>query len=126
MKWLIGALALFWTAGAARVTHDALLAVGLNDSAATLVALAATGPDAIRDRLNGAATPAAHLLRETGELIHVSDRVNPDTGALGRDGRITQVTWQQATDQATIALDNTRSNFDNLLARLAVVQGAGQ
>lgn len=83
-----------------------------------------TGPDAIRDRTSGQPVPPHQLLRDTGELIHFADRINPDTGAMGRDARITQVTYRPDQDQATITLDNTRSDLDALLSRLAVVQGA--
>lgn len=84
-----------------------------------------TGPDAVRDRTSGQPVPLHQLLRDTGELIHFADRINPDTGAMGRDARITAVTYKPDTDQATITLDNTRSDLDALLSRLAVVQGAG-
>jgi len=84
-----------------------------------------TGPDAVRDRTSGQPVPPHQLLRDTGELIHFADRINPDTGAMGRDARITAVTYKPDTDQATITLDNTRSDLDALLSRLAVVQGAG-
>lgn len=83
-----------------------------------------TGPDAVRDRTSGQPVPLHQLLRDTGELIHFADRINPDTGAMGRDARITAVTYKPDTDQATITLDNTRSDLDALLSRLAVVQGA--
>lgn len=83
-----------------------------------------TGPDAIRDRTSGQPVPPHQLLRDTGELIHLSDRVNPDTGGIGRDARITSVTYRPESETATVALDNTRSDLDALLSRLAVVQGA--
>ena len=57
---------------------------------------------------------------ETGELIHFSDRVDPDSGAIGRNGRIASVTYNPATDVATVALDNSRADFDALMARLAI------
>ena len=85
--------------------------------------LTATGPQAIRDRLTGLPVQPAQLLCETGELIHFSDRIHPDTGAVGRDGRIAAVTYNPLTDTATITLDNNRADFDALMARLAITGG---
>jgi len=82
--------------------------------------LTATGLQAIRDRLTGLPVPPAQLLMETGELIHFSDRVDPDTGGIGRNGRIASVSYNPATDVATVALDNSRADFDALMARLAI------
>lgn len=85
--------------------------------------LTATGPQAIRDRLTGLPVSPAQLLSETGELIHFSDRIDPDTGGMGRNGRIASVSYNPATDVATVALDNNRADFDALMARLAITGG---
>lgn len=86
--------------------------------------LTITGPNALRDRTSGTPIPPAALLRETGELIHFADRIDPDTGGVGRDGRIVSVTYRPDLDQAVIELDNSRADFDQLMSRLAVIQGA--
>jgi len=86
--------------------------------------LTITGPNALRDRTSGTPIPPATLLRHTGELIHFADRIDPDTGGVGRDGRIVNVTYRPDLDQAVIELDNSRADFDQLLSRLAVIQGA--
>lgn len=78
-----------------------------------------TGEDALRNRLTGQPVPLAALLRDTGELLELTDRPDPDTGATTRKGRITTVSYVPALDQATVALDSTRANLDNLLNRLA-------
>ena len=79
-----------------------------------------TGQDSLRDRLTGQPVPLQQLLADTGEIIHFPDRGNPDTGAVGRDGRITAVQYNPATDTATVTLDNNRADFDALMSRLAV------
>lgn len=79
-----------------------------------------TGQDSLRDRLTGQPVPLQQLLADTGEIIHFPDRGNPDTGAVGRDGRITAVQYNPATDTATVTLDNDRADFDALMSRLAV------
>jgi hypothetical protein len=61
------------------------------------------------------------LLTDTGELIRFSDRVDPDTGALGRDGRIASVSYDHSTETATVAIDNERRNFEAMLARLSAL-----
>ena len=47
---------------------------------------------------------------------------NPDTGALGREGRIAKVTYTHATDSAALDIDSTAGSFDALNARLAITQ----
>jgi hypothetical protein len=84
-----------------------------------------TGDGAARDIRTGASVPPAHLLLMTGDLLRLSDRVDPDAGGHGRDGRIAEVTWTPATDSATVALDSRRTNHEALLSRLSVVVGGG-
>ena len=74
-------------------------------------------------RQSGQPVPAARLLRETGQLIHFSDRVDPVSGANGVNGRITEVRWSAESDTAEVTLDNSRMNFEVLLSRIAVAQG---
>lgn len=84
------------------------------------------GDEAVRDRLSGTPVPCDQLLLDTGQLLHFSDRVHPDSGGIGRDGRMVNVTYDHNKNEVSVALDNTRSNFEALLARLAVVTGGAQ
>ena len=59
----------------------------------------------------------SELLQATGELISVGHRVNPDTGANTRDGRIAQVSYDHNSRTASVSLDNSRKAFDTILAR---------
>lgn len=97
----------------------------LTDHAATPFrgSLTLTGRQAIRNRLSGQPVPLHQLLADTDELISLTDRVNPDDGTVGRAARISEVTYRPAEDVATVTLDNTRSDFDALLARLQVAGG---
>ena len=83
-----------------------------------------SGQGALRERLTGQPVAPADLLRRTGELLHFSDRVDPDTGACGRNGRITAVTYTPATDESMLTLDSSRTEFDALLTRHAAVTGS--
>jgi hypothetical protein len=83
-----------------------------------------TGPGACRDLLTGANVPPERLLLRTTELLRMSDAIDPDTGALGRDARIAAVTYDLASDTATVSLDNTDSNFEAFLARAALLSGS--
>lgn len=85
-----------------------------------------TGHGAVRDILTGTPLPVDALLDMTGELIRFTDRIDPDSGAVGRDARIAEVAIDPDTEEATVTLDNTRAGFDALLARLDVVLGQNQ
>lgn len=85
-----------------------------------------TGPDSIRDIRTGKPVPPDQMLTSTGQMLRFSDRVDPDTGAFGRDGRIAAASYDPSTDTATVTIDSSRAAFDALLARLAVVTGAGR
>jgi len=80
-----------------------------------------TGP--VREILTGRTVPPDELLARTGELMLFHDRIDPDTGATGRVGRIVQVTYDYEQDQATVAIDTTSSNFEALLQRLGAISG---
>ena len=85
-----------------------------------------TGHGAVRDIRTGTPLPVDALLDMTGELIRFADRIDPDTGAVGRDARIAEVSVDPDTEEATVTLDNSRAGFDALLARLDVVLGQNQ
>lgn len=79
-------------------------------------AITATSAD-VRNVLSGKAVHPSHILREVGQLVRLAHRVDPDTGALGRDGQIASVTYTHARREARIELDSDRRNFEALLAR---------
>ena len=85
-----------------------------------------TGHGSVRDILTGMPLPVDALLGMTGEMIRFTDRIDPDTGAVGRDARIAEVSIDPDTEEATVTLDNSRAGFDALLARLDVVLGQNQ
>lgn len=82
-----------------------------------------TGP--VEHIATGARVPPERLLMLTGELLQFDGQVNPDTGATTRDGRISQVTYTPADDTAKVTIDDSRTDVDALLSRLAVVTGGG-
>lgn len=83
-----------------------------------------TGP--ARHILTGQPVQPEALLDKTDHLIRLSDRIDPDTGAVGRDVRIAEVSVRPETREATVQLDSTRGGFDALLSRLEVVLGQGR
>lgn len=85
--------------------------------------LVVVGNGRARRAPSGAGMTAAELLTMTGELVRMRHLVDPDTGKLGRVGRIAQVTYDADTNTATLDIDSQSANFEALLARLAVVTG---
>jgi hypothetical protein len=66
----------------------------------------------------------SELLNNTTELIRLSHLIDPDTGAVGRDGIIESVSYSEETETASVQLDNDRNSFEQLLQRMAVVVGS--
>lgn len=60
------------------------------------------------------------LLRRGGELLRFGHLTDPQSLAQGRNGRMTTVTYDHASRQATVAIDSTRDDFGTLLGRLGV------
>lgn len=83
----------------------------------------AHGYSAINITTTGEQVPIWVLPTYTTELLRLNNRIDPDTGGLGRDGRIAQVDVDVDAASATIQLDSTRNNFEAYLARLALVTG---
>jgi hypothetical protein len=83
-----------------------------------------TGPTA-REILTSKPVQPEQLGLAVNGLLRFNDRVDPDTGAMGRDGRIAAVNYNFAEDKARVTIDNTSQNFEALLARLAVISGNG-
>ena len=76
-----------------------------------------------REYTDGNTVHPAQLLLRTGELLHLSHRVDPDTGANGRDGRIASVSYDHSQQVASVSIDSQRSRFESLLERLSVITG---
>lgn len=77
----------------------------------------------IRDMDSRAVHPSL-LLLEAGGVLQLSDRIDPDTGAVGRLGQIASVSYDHSNETAQISLDNQRNRIESFLERLAVVTGA--
>lgn len=56
----------------------------------------------------------------TTELVRLAHRVDPDSGGLGRDVRLVDVDYDDDGESAGLSFDNTRTNFEALLARYAL------
>ena len=80
-----------------------------------------TGPTAIRQHATGDPVHPSRLLLQAGELIRLNDRIDPDTGQVGRDARIASVSYDHEAESCTLELDNRRENLQALLARLGTV-----
>jgi hypothetical protein len=80
-------------------------------------------PGGVRRADNGSEPHPAWLLRDTGQVVRCTDRVDPDTGAWGRSGEIDTVTYTAATLTADVAINENRAGLDALLAKYAVVVG---
>jgi hypothetical protein len=78
-----------------------------------------TGATAIRQASTGDAVHPSRLLLEAGEVIRLSDRLDPDTGQLGREARIASVSYDHDAQSVSIELDNRRDNLQTFLNRLA-------
>lgn len=81
------------------------------------------GTDAIRAVQGGTPVHPSRLLTNMGQLVRLSHRVDPDTGGIGRDATMVAASYDHDSGSATVSLDNTRSNFDALLSRLAAING---
>jgi hypothetical protein len=66
----------------------------------------------------------SELLNNTTELIRLAHLIDPDTGAVGRDGIIASASYSEETETANVQLDNDRRSFDQLLQRMQVVTGS--
>lgn len=77
----------------------------------------------LRGVSDGLPRHAFGMLRMTEELMRFSDRTDPDTGALGRDGRIKTVTYTADDERASIGIDNDSRKFEAIAARVAALNG---
>jgi hypothetical protein len=85
-----------------------------------------TGQRACWDARTGAGIHPAHVGRRVNQLMRFEDRIDPDTGGRCRNGQVATVSYVHADSAAEVAIDDTRANFEALLARYAVVMGAGR
>jgi hypothetical protein len=85
--------------------------------------ITAKGRGGVRRWLGDASVPPSELLIHTGEIVHLANQVDPDTGALGRDAPMDSVTWGEDEDTASVTLDAQRDNLAALVARYALVGG---
>jgi hypothetical protein len=79
------------------------------------------GQGGVRRVVGGASVHPAHL--QGGQLVRCSHRIDPDTGAWGREGTIASIQYDHDSLTSTVSLDENREGFEALLSRLAVVQG---
>ena len=108
------------TATTAGILGDAFLAT---HSTTPLKGEVEITPGGAREYTDGSSVHPASLLLRTGEVLHLSHRVDPDTGAVGRDGRIASVSYDHAQQLSRVAIDSQRTRFEALLERLSVVTG---
>ena len=106
---------------AANLIDDTWL--GSHKTAAFRGVVPLTGGMAVRDFRTGANVPLERLLLHTSELVRFSDRLDPDTGGLGRDGRMVDVKYTLASDSAELTIDNSRASFEALMNRYNLLTG---
>ncbi|HWH13279.1 MAG TPA: hypothetical protein VNT51_00925, partial [Miltoncostaeaceae bacterium] len=110
------------TTAAAQAIGDAWLATRTRRP--TRGSVTVVGRGAARD-INGGEVAPAQFLRWCGQMVRLTHRWDPDTGAWGRDGYISAVSYDPQTDTAQVSLDSPRDRLDAFLSRLAAVRGAG-
>jgi hypothetical protein len=82
-------------------------------------------PGGCRQVIGGQPVHPSILLTKTLELMRLSHRIDPDTGAVGRSGTMVSVRYTNRDQTSKVGLDDpSRRNFDALMARLDSVQGA--
>lgn len=83
-----------------------------------------TGRGDVRRFLTDESVDPFELLLYTGEVVHVADEIDPDTGALGRDGKVANVSYSSEEESAQVTIDSARDNLAAVLERYAVVAGS--
>ena len=78
-----------------------------------------SGPSSVKQYSTGDPVHPSRLLLAAGELLHLADRIDPNTGQLGRDARIASVTYSHDDESVNLSLDNTRENLQIFLNRLS-------
>jgi hypothetical protein len=75
----------------------------------------------VEDLLSGRVLSPLEVAARAGEKIRLSDLTDPLTGDIGRDVQMIGSTFSKG--QANITLDEDRSRWEALMARMAAVQG---
>lgn len=102
------------TQAAAEVIGDAWLA----ERARTRMSGTLTAQSgAVRRLVGGEALSAYELLGLVGERILIGTLVDPDTGELGRVGRIVSASWNADNDTVSVSIDSVLHRLDVVLAR---------
>jgi len=108
------------TAGAIQIADTFLASHRSTPLRGTLVV---PGDGLARRSPGGQGMLCAELLNCTGELVRLRHLVDPETGKIGRIGRIASVDWDAAANVASIEIDSTTKNIEAMLARLALITG---
>lgn len=105
------------------VAMGALGDAALNLHAATPLkgSLEVSADDAVTELTTGRTVPMHELGLYAGELVHIANLSDPDVsgGTQGRNGKIAAVSGE---GPVTLTIDNQRTAFEALLARMAVVR----
>lgn len=78
----------------------------------------------LRNIASGQNEDPSLISRHVNELLRVSQAIDPDTGGVGRDGRIVAYSYEHATRSALVTLGTRVDNVEALIARLGAVQEA--
>lgn len=79
-------------------------------------------PGSLRKVIGGQPVHPSLLARYTMQQLRISHMIDPNTGGVGRDGRMVSGSYTHATQSAEISLNARTENFDALLERLAVAE----
>lgn len=81
-------------------------------------------PGGVRELIGGRDVHPSDLLLNTSEQILFSHMVDPDSGAVGRSGRIVSVSYDDNEEKGRVAIDNESKRLDALLARMKMAVGS--
>lgn len=77
----------------------------------------------LRTVLGDAPVHAFDALLHWEKLLRFDQLIDPDTGGIGRDGRMKSITYNGDTEESTIAIDNESRSFEALAARATALGG---
>lgn len=83
--------------------------------------LVIAGDGRARRMPSGQPMRCSDLLEDVGELVRLRHIVDPETGKVGRIGRIASVSWDASANVATCAIDSTTRNFEAMVKRMALL-----
>lgn len=75
----------------------------------------------LRRWLGGTAVLPHSLLLAAGERVHLAHRVDPDTGAWGRDGLVVGVRYKHDDRSVEVDIDDRRDHFESILQRYGIL-----